>query len=591
MVARKDINGQPLVAQPRQCAQQPDMAPWYHAPILKPVLEQVANDVQGFRFRGHLFQPPHKLPFPRLGGQPRINAQVKIRSKKCLFQGQMFFRCKGTKNSAPNRTGLAIKIGKLYLCPVKNYIDQSLWLSALVLLLLLVLAWLPKDIQIGDLTLRPMDILSDLRPDKPADPETPPVDTIGQHLALVDTLPTIPDSLVQTPHPDSVNLPVIRPEADSIQFGVQIEDYTFDHRGLAPFFAAIDSIRTHRRTVRVAFYGDSFVEGDILLGDLRDTLQSLWGGEGVGFVPITSEVAQFKRTLKHQFKGWQSHSIVKRDGNELPYGLNGHVYIPSPDASVRYEGADYFQHTRRWGQVRLFYTAENTVPMLWEHEGQNTQEVQLPAETGRVKMWKYAPGNASIRAFSMRFPQSNGLLLYGASLENGPGIYWDNFSVRGNSGGPLQRIGTDWMRQFDRYQHYDLIVIQLGLNAVTNNLNNIKWYQAELDRMFKHLRACFPKQPILVISVADRGGKTGSELATMAGVPAIASMQRGLARKHGFLFYDLYRGMGGPGTMIRFAQHRPRWANLDYTHLTHEGGRVMGHQLARLFLEEHYNKW
>ncbi len=75
----------------------------------------------------------------------------------------------------------------------------------------------------------------------------------------------------------------------------------------------------------------------------------------------------------------------------------------------------------------------------------------------------------------------------------------------------------------------------------------------------------------------------------MRSVPAIVKMQRNLARKHGFLFYDLFWGMGGPNTMLKFAHQRPRLANTDYTHLTHDGGKVVGHMFARLFLQEQAN--
>ena len=43
--------------------------------------------------------------------------------------------------------------------------------------------------------------------------------------------------------------------------------------------------------------------------------------------------------------------------------------------------------------------------------------------------------------------------------------------------------------------------------------------------------------------------------------------------------------MGGSGTMIKFAQQKPALANKDFTHLTHEGGKVMGHLFARLFFD------
>ena len=466
---------------------------------------------------------------------------------------------------------------------MKNYLGHTLPLLLLFLCLLVGLSFVPDGCSISGFALRRMDIFADARlsvtevvlTNMLAEADSSdylPTDMLGlDTLAMQDTIPIAP-----------------LPPVDTAYFGNQIEDYTFDRSGLARFFAAVDSIR-NGRTVRVAWYGDSFVEGDILIGDLRDSLQSLWGGNGVGFVPMTSEVAQFKRTLKQVFRGWKTYSIVKKEAHRPLFGIDGHAYVPGPEAKVHYEGADYFHHTRSWSQVRLFYSTPQKLSFLWQSEGMEAQTGELlPQSEGRIGEWKWStPG---IRTFDMRFPDSNGLLLYGASLESGPGFYLDNFSVRSNSGGPLRSIQPETVHQFNVYQQYDLVVLQVGLNAVTNSTVNIKWYQAELERVFAHLRACFPGRPILVVSVGDRADKVNGELATMRGVPAIVAMQRDLARKHGFLFYDLFHGMGGYGSMIRLAEHRPMLANKDYTHLTHDGGRVVGGLFVRLFTAEQA-KW
>jgi hypothetical protein len=463
---------------------------------------------------------------------------------------------------------------------MKNYLNHTLSLALLLLLLLFGLSFLPENIGIGNFDLRKMDILADVRPAPPAMPQDSaalPPDTLA---FLPDTLGLPPDTLAPVDTAAAVFVPF--PAKDSTVFGRQIEDYSPSQRGLSAFFAAIDSIR-FGKTVRVAWYGDSFVEGDILLGDLRDTLQSRWGGQGVGFVPITSEVAQFKRSLKHQFRGWTTYSIIKKKENTPPVGINGYVYRPEPEAKAHYEGADYFRNTRRFSTFRLYYAASQPSTLAWQKEGGEPQNTQLKGgDSALVRRWEWREAQPT-RGFAIRFPETEGLLLYGASLENGPGFYLDNFSVRGNSGGPLRLLRPEMAQQFERY---DLVVLQVGLNAVTNSLNNVKWYQAELERTFAHLRKCFPHSPILVVSVGDRAGKTGDQLATMRGVPAIVAMQRDMARQHGFLFYDMFRGMGGPGSIIEMAHHRPRYANLDYTHLTHEGGRQMGHLFAQLLLEE-----
>ncbi|HLP92560.1 MAG TPA: GDSL-type esterase/lipase family protein [Saprospiraceae bacterium] len=463
----------------------------------------------------------------------------------------------------------------------KNYTGQSLSLAIIVLLLLTGISVIPKGTFL-DMDYRKMDIFSDIRDsvamEQPvAAADTLSVDTLAYSLA--DTAAIAADTM---PLPDSLRMVPLK---DSVFFGRLIEDYTFDQNGLASFFKAVDSIKTGR-TVRIAWYGDSFVEGDILVGDLRDSLQSAWGGAGVGFVPITSEVAQFKRTLKHNFRGWTAFSIIKKDNFRPALGLNGYAYKPEPEAKVHFEGTRYFRHTQRWNRVQLFYTAQQNNSVVWQIKDEAPRQEVLPGRGDKLCTWRWKGLEWGTDAFAMRFPQPEGFIAYGLTLENGPGIYIDNFSIRGNSGGPLKLISPEFVQQFDAVQQYDLVVLQVGLNAVTNSLNNIRWYEAELERTFKHLKACFPGKPILIVSVGDRGGKAGDRIETMRGVPAIVQMQRKLARKHGFLFYDLFWGMGGPDTMLKFAHQRPRLANTDYTHLTHDGGKVVGLMFARLFLQE-----
>jgi len=463
---------------------------------------------------------------------------------------------------------------------MKNYIGQTFGLSALVALLLILLSLWQKPPSIGGIAFKQMDIFSSVRK-----AVAPPADTLSASAqVLSDTFPFM-DTTFYGSAADSANSPAFGPlpAVDSFYFGTSIEDYTQQQTGLSAFFAAIDSIRSHQQTVRIAFLGDSFVEGDILLGDLRDTFQSVWGGRGVGYVPITSEVARFKRTLEHQYTGWNTQSIVKSDGNHPPFGINGFVYLPKNNASVRYAGTPYFKNTRQWSTLRLFYQSPVQRVAVWKGNDREEAGFPLPATGGRAG--QAALQQPGLQSVNLRFPFTDSLWVYGASLEDGPGIYLDNFSVRGNTGGKLRKIDASVARQFDRMLHYDLIIVQLGLNAVTPNLDNIKWYRRELEQTFEHLQACFPGKPIVVFSVADRAGKINGELMTMPSVMAIANMQRELARKYGFLFFDLYHAMGGPGSMIRLSDHKPALANKDYTHLTHAGGRVVGHRIADIFFD------
>ncbi len=467
---------------------------------------------------------------------------------------------------------------------MKNYLHQTLHLVLLILLGLMGLSFVHTDLPLFGLPFRKMDIFADIR--KVGTSEIPPATS---EILPKDSLTWQPTDTLASYQPDSgllIQPPrvLVQPVKDSAFFGKKLEDYTENQMGMQRFYQAIDSIPRGRK-VRVAWYGDSFVEGDILIADLRDSLQTLWGGEGVGFVPATSEVAQFKRSFKHSFQGFTTFSIVKKTEYRPLLGINGYAYQPSSAARLYYEGANYFRHTHFFGQCRLFYTASQAGFFTCKRTDAAAQSISYKAAPGQVQTWQSSAGTG-FKSISLQFPDASGLMLYGASLEGGAGLYIDNFSIRGNTGGPLRLLKPSFVQQFDREQKYDLIVLQVGLNAVTNSLNNIRWYEAELNRTFEHLRLCFPNKPILIVSVGDRATKIDGELATMRSVPAIVSMQRELARKHGFLFFDLFKGMGGHGSIIDLAQHKPRYANLDYTHLTHEGGRYMSRLFVQLFVNE-----
>ena len=125
-----------------------------------------------------------------------------------------------------------------------------------------------------------------------------------------------------------------------------------------PLDTLISNLLSNRQ-VRVAWFGDSFSEADIVVGDLRDTLQSLYGGNGVGFMPVTFEAPGFRRTIIHQFNGWDTRSFITHP-QATDLGIAGTVYKPDSGAFVGYDGTSkFYKHTKKFNRIRLFYTSEN----------------------------------------------------------------------------------------------------------------------------------------------------------------------------------------------------------------------------------------
>ena len=143
---------------------------------------------------------------------------------------------------------------------MKNYIARTFILTLLVVVVLLGLYFVPTP-TVDGYTLRRVNMLADIEAEEP---EEEPLDTVvlppPVKPAFVDTCKT--------------GLTCIEDYADSTQ------------RGMKPFYEALD--HADERPVRIAYFGDSFIEADILTGDLRDMLQARFGGCGVGYVDITS---------------------------------------------------------------------------------------------------------------------------------------------------------------------------------------------------------------------------------------------------------------------------------------------------------------
>ena len=53
-------------------------------------------------------------------------------------------------------------------------------------------------------------------------------------------------------------------------------------------------------------------DGDMIVKDFENLFQEKFGGEGVGFVNITSESASSRNSISHEFsRNWKTYSYLK----------------------------------------------------------------------------------------------------------------------------------------------------------------------------------------------------------------------------------------------------------------------------------------
>ena len=432
---------------------------------------------------------------------------------------------------------------------MKNKITATFVFTLLVVVGLLVLYYVP-EVKIDGKALRRIDLLSDLRPDAPVE-------------EVSDT--------------DSVVLPrPVKPVfVDSCKAGlVCIEDYSdTTYQSMDAFYQALSDRQTLGRPVRIAYFGDSFIEGDILTGDLRSMLQSKFGGCGVGYVGITSAVAGFRPTVHHTFNGWSSHAVTDAEGfDRSKQDISNHYFIPGVGASVALKGTSHVPHLDSCQISSFYFYAPDSVWLSASVNGGNLKTFCLSPDSSAVRVVSV---NGDIRSVRWQVDSVAGAVrCFAATMDAKTGVQLDNFSLRGSGGQQLMNIPLAVLKSYARLRTYDLIVLQYGLNVASEEVRDYSYYTRAMEQVIAHLKRAFPHTSILIVGVGDREQRSDEgELQTMPGVKNLIRYQQALAANTHVAFWNMFQAMGGEGSMAEMAHGKPSLANLDYTHINFRGGR------------------
>lgn len=448
----------------------------------------------------------------------------------------------------------------------KNVLKYTGLLMFIVVGALLAMYLLP-GVTVGGHVLRRVDILGDVRR------ATEPV--------------TEPDSLLPPP-------PKVKPAfVDTCRAGMTcIEDYSDSTlRGMTSFYRALDELAVQPRPVRIAYFGDSFIEADILTADLREMLQKRYGGCGVGFVTITSMTSGFRPTVRHSFGGWQSHSVMDSVFfDRSKQGVSGHYFIPNSGAYVELRGQKtYASLLDTCQRASIFFYNRGEVSLsVRVNRGEAVTETFQPIDDLQ-KMT--VEGN--IGSVRWAVEKADSTLFYGLAMDGTSGITVDNFSLRGSSGLSLRSVPVWMMREFNEQRPYDLIILQFGLNVATERGRNYDRYIAGMQTTLQHLKSAFPQAGILVVSVGDRDYKTeDGDLRTMPGIKNLVRYQQNLAADESVAFWNMFEAMGGESSMAEMVHAKPSLANYDYTHINFRGGKHLAGLLydALIYGKEQYDR-
>ena len=331
--------------------------------------------------------------------------------------------------------------------------------------------------------------------------------------------------------------------------------------------------------IRIAWFGDSQIEGDFITQDLRVMLQNYFGQQsGVGFIPINSISSDFRHSAKLVTTGDVRSDNFKKSIRNSSLFFSGYSFFCN-DLGVDFKDnvkKSPDQITQKW----LLYGKGDTIAVRT-----NDTLLRFPAdkEFNRVLLNSSTSNKLHCQINAGNTP------LYGISSEPQSGIIVDNFSFRGITGVELKKLDAKLLAELNQSGYYDLIVFQYGVNLMYKpNDTNYKYYYRAMNPVIKKLKTHLNKSEFLLFGCSDRAFNYDGEWKTAIGIDSLITTQAKLAYDNNIPFYNLYKSMGGNGTIVKWADSL-QYANKDYIHFNHRGSRVVAKMIYNAIIND-YNK-
>ncbi len=434
--------------------------------------------------------------------------------------------------------------------PAKVYVVAGLTMVALLLLY-----YLP-EIKVGGTPLRKVDLLADIDPQN-----------------------SLPDDSAAEEAPDTLAHAIKKTAKDAWKDvwpkGVEpILDFgTENGCGMGRFYAALSQAGKMNRPVRIAYLSDSFVEGDIMLLDLRRRLQERFGDGGLGWMRCRTYFDEGTYAASLSSSGFEPRHIMKPKSFSmgayiLPQGyceINGSARVDVSSAAGGYSGK--WSRAIAWGYTEAGASVRAAGKTVNWKGSKSIQSASFSIQNGRK--------------FSMSV--SGQAKMFGVSLENAHGIVVDNFGMRGSSGLTLAQMSKSLSDEFARKHPYDLVVVHFGLNAIAQASGNkaCSAYVAAMKKSIAFIKKLYPHSAVLVVSASDMASRNASTgvVQTKPLVPALVRHQEKMAADMEVGFINLYNMMGGRNSVVKMVERH--LAEKDYIHLNRRGGEVVAKAFAQ----------
>lgn len=333
---------------------------------------------------------------------------------------------------------------------------------------------------------------------------------------------------------------------------------------------------TGKGKIRIAYFGDSMIEGDMLTQTLRRLMQKEFGGYGVGFLPIHTNVGNFRQTASVTGNGWNTVNFMDKSVKNMY--ISGFAFSGTGNSKFVDKSVNAGSSLQKF----LLYGNSNGASVNF-----NGSNISLK---GNFAVNSQMLSSDTLATVNFKSNSAN-LPLYGMSFESENGIILDNFSFRGITGIEFKKINEDFLKAVQNANHYDLVVMQYGVNLLWKpDTKDFSFYTKNMNPVLEKFNRAFPNTDILMVSSADRAFMYNGSWQTATGLPNVLETQAKLAFDNHLAFFNLFETMGGENSIVDWANQNPPLANKDYIHPNARGTDILADKIFKALMKD-YKKY
>lgn len=346
-------------------------------------------------------------------------------------------------------------------------------------------------------------------------------------------------------------------------------------------FAALDNAGNEH--MRIIHYGDSQIELDRISCGLREHLQTTFGGNGRGWIPVVPIVGSYTAAtycsplLRQGIQYSYSDETKPRSRKGGPYATTAYLDGGSVTvtANANEKAKEQYGHVHGFNRVKVVSGNNNATLTVSCGNAKATvaPNQSLTVTTLDIDSTSNVRVNISGRAH-----------LYGILLDSPTGVSVDNVPMRGCTGTIFTSLAKEELTDFFKQENVPLIILQFGGNVVPLiSEKNLEGVINQLRSQLEFFKEVATNSRILFIGPSDMATrKGGGGMHTYKNLPMYIDALKAMCLEAGVAYWDMYAVMGGNGSMVSWVNNG--WAGSDYIHFSTKGAERMAGILTNTFM-------